>query len=60
MKLASFLTLASLAVSSAFAQSIQIGSPLPNTPIKPGCNITVTVIRPVSLQNSVVFALALK
>ena len=47
MKFASFLTLASLAVSAAFAQSIDIGYPLPNSTITPGTNITVQVIRPV-------------
>jgi hypothetical protein len=61
MKLASFLTLASLAVSTAFAQGIQIAYPLPNTTITPGCNITVTVVKPVRiLPNHVVLALALK
>jgi hypothetical protein len=57
MKLASFLTLASLAVSTAFAQGIQIGYPLPNTRIKPGRNITVQVLKPVRiLLHSVVIA----
>lgn len=52
MKLASFLTFASFAVSAVFAQSINIGFPLPNTTITPGTNITVQVIRPDSLQSS--------
>jgi hypothetical protein len=49
MKLTSFLTLASLALSAAFVQSIQIGSPAPNTCIKAGQNITVQVELPVRI-----------
>jgi hypothetical protein len=61
MKLASLLTLASLAVSAAFAQSIQIGYPHVNTRITPGKNITVQVIRPVRLlPNSAILVLALR
>ena len=61
MKLSSFLTFASIAVSAAFAQSINIGYPLPNTNVTAGTNITVQVIRPVRiLPNSIVLALSLK
>ncbi|KAF8262822.1 hypothetical protein EI94DRAFT_1600410 [Lactarius quietus] len=52
MKFASFLTLASFAVSAAYAQSINIGNPQPNTAITPGQNITVQVNRPDSLTGS--------
>ena len=47
MKLTSFLTLASVAVSAAFA--IQIGYPTPNTTIAAGQNITVQVELPVRI-----------
>jgi len=46
MKLASFLTLASLAVSAAFAQNVQIGFPDPNSYVTAGKNITVQVEQP--------------
>jgi hypothetical protein len=61
MKLASLLTLTSLAVSAAFAQSIEIGYPHVNTRISPGEKIVVQVIRPVRiLPSSAVLALALR
>jgi hypothetical protein len=61
MKLVSFLTLASLAVSAAFAQSIEIGYPHHHTHIKPGNNLTVQVERPVRyLPTTVVFGSVLK
>ena len=47
MKLASFLTLASLAVSAAFA--VQIGYPTPNMTIAAGQSITVQVEQPVRI-----------
>jgi len=47
MKFASFVTLASLAVCT-FAQSIEIGYPQYNTPIRPGDNLTVQVNCPES------------
>ncbi|KAN0124623.1 hypothetical protein V8E53_015752 [Lactarius tabidus] len=59
MKLASFLTLASLAVSTAFAQGIQIAYPLPNTTITPGCNITVTVVKPDFIDTEISVGLAI-
>jgi hypothetical protein len=60
MKLASFVTFASLAVC-AFAQSINIGYPFPNKQIKPGQHLTVQVNRPVSIQpNSTMLRSALK
>jgi len=59
MKLASFLTLASLAVSTALAQSIQIGFPYPNKPITPGSNITVMVIRPITIDTAINVGLAI-
>ena len=49
MKLTSFLTLASLAVSAAFAQNVQIGYPTPNTTIAANQNITVQVEQPVRI-----------
>ena len=59
MKLASFVTFASLAVS-AFAQGYRIAYPVAGTVIKPGCNITVQVDKPVRiLPYHVVLALAL-
>jgi hypothetical protein len=45
MRLASFVTLASLAVC-AFAQSIEIAYPHPNEKIKPGQHLTVQVNHP--------------
>jgi hypothetical protein len=51
MKLASFVTFASLAVC-AFAQSINIGYPFPNKQIKPGQHLTVQVNRPDTLTGS--------
>lgn len=51
MKLASFLTLASLTVC-AFAQTIEIGYPYHNTQIKPGGKLTVQVNRPDTLTGS--------
>ena len=61
MKLASFLTLASLAVSATFAQTIEIGYPQPNQQITPGKNLTVQVLRPVRiLSNYTVLVMALK
>jgi hypothetical protein len=59
MKLASFLTLASLAVSTAFAQGIEIGFPLPNTRIKPGRNITVQVVKPLFIDTEISVGLAI-
>ena len=59
MKLASFVTFASLTVS-AFAQGYRIAYPVAGTVIKPGCNITVQVDKPVRiLPYHVVLALAL-
>ncbi|KAF8260455.1 hypothetical protein EI94DRAFT_1748330 [Lactarius quietus] len=52
MKFASFLTLASLAVSAAFAQTIKIGYPHHHTHIIPGKNLTVQVERPDTLTPS--------
>ena len=49
MKLTLFLTLASLAVSAAFAQNVQIGYPTPNTTVQAGQNITVQVEQPVRI-----------
>ncbi|KAH9018432.1 hypothetical protein EDB85DRAFT_1873795 [Lactarius pseudohatsudake] len=51
MKLASFLSLASLAVC-AFAQTIEIGYPHHNTLIKPGKQLIVQVNRPDTLTSS--------
>ena len=60
MKLASFATLASLAVC-AFAQSIKIGYPYHNKKIMPGQHLRVQVNRPVRIQpNSTVLGSALK
>ncbi len=60
MKLASFLTFASLAVC-AFAQTIEIGYPYHFKPIKPGQHLTVQVNRPVRIQpSSTVLGSALK
>ena len=49
MKLTSFLTLASLAVSAAFAQNVQIGYPTPSMTIPANQNITVQVEQPVRI-----------
>jgi hypothetical protein len=59
MKLASFLTFASLAVSAAFGQGIQIGYPLPNTTITPGTNITVQIIKPGFIDTEISVGLAI-
>ncbi|KAF8262820.1 hypothetical protein EI94DRAFT_1742468, partial [Lactarius quietus] len=59
MKFASFLTLASFAVSAALAQTIEIGEPQPCTPITPGQNFTVQVNRPDSLVSSVDVAIVI-
>ena len=49
MKLASFLTFASFAVSAAFAATLEIGYPTPNTCITPGQNLTVQLLQPVRI-----------
>ncbi|KAI9452780.1 hypothetical protein BJY52DRAFT_1418568 [Lactarius psammicola] len=51
MKLASFLTFASLAIC-AFAQTIEIGYPKHHKHIKPGQHLTVQVNRPDTLTGS--------
>ena len=52
MKLASFLTLASLAVSAVFAQVLEIGLPQPGTNITPGQNLTVQLLQPVRILSN--------
>lgn len=49
LSFATLFTTAALFLSSAFAQSIQIGAPADQSTVSPGQNITIEVDKPVSL-----------
>jgi hypothetical protein len=53
MKLVSFLTFASFTVSAVFAQGIQIAYPTPNTSVTHGSNITITVVKPDTIDTDI-------